>query len=888
MKFNINEILSERQMGMINSYKQMYNYDPSLSFFMSLGMMSHFARGSYYTHFVGTDHRPVQLYMWVLGASGSGKSHAFRQMEKAITKTEKMFPSTYLKPVMVSGALTEEDVSSVVSHTNHIGLRQHLSSNCKILLNDDADIIAENYGLYNATDGGKEHERNLILCGYDGFKKSFRTTGTTIIKIDDKRLTIFIATTGGKLMKNMKNWSNCAGFDGSHNRFIYMVMPKMIYSRPQNFRRNRYSENNPSFNHLCVIAHLFEKVRYVFEMSESERENIYGATFDQSLSVPDEQSQSQNDHSSMYTLCNLIIDLKESNDQKLDQQQQIKDFYGKAADTIPRIACLIQLYYNAMSILSEVYETVVYSEGDDEDSVINEKFIVNVQNIIRSKFYVYDVTYLPRKKNVDQTTMDPMIIVHKDAVLAAWKWYEHQLDVVTTLFTIDYNFSTKPVTKHSSTVSEQTRLKELIMLCEFNIFPLSTLTDKHPITGQTGILKNRPALGEQALKELINDGLLKFNYFLLDARNRKIKSYMKIPITKANDELQECVKNKLIKHGINVDEYYSVYRISSIPPNNKLSPLSLEIFKYSSCLVPYYKCYKNHLETVIQHHIQNGSVQEVEDGCFVTTNEDVFSCDYNDIENLLLCNRRKQSDNNCKAANPPKPTTSSPIQLEKTTESVVNVPCNTHEKDCEEQHQDLDVQLIYEQHVDVNNKTPELDSSQILKDLDNSSISICSNQIETEILNGSTDDAHSSTLANMSLEEYMKSFYPHQKENVFTNNNWTLSDECIKVFQSDTFYVEHVRWDIQRFRPTDVLKEIDSNNENELPLTQISHSLPCEKSVTDDIPHQLTQQLQIDATTEAETTSTLALTVRPKRKLRAVDDQENEVRTQPRRMKKKY
>ena len=99
---------------------------------------------------------------------GSGKTHAFRQMEKAITKTEKMFPSTYLKPVMVNGALTEEHLSSVVTHINHIGLRQHLASNSKILLNDDADIIAENYGLYNATDGGKEHERNLILCGHDG------------------------------------------------------------------------------------------------------------------------------------------------------------------------------------------------------------------------------------------------------------------------------------------------------------------------------------------------------------------------------------------------------------------------------------------------------------------------------------------------------------------------------------------------------------------------------------------------------------------------------------------------------------------------------------------------------------------------------------------------
>ena len=62
----------------------------------------------------------------------------------------------------------ESDLSSIITHTNHIGLRQHLSSNNKILLNDDADLIAETYGLYNVNDYTKEHERNIILCGYDG------------------------------------------------------------------------------------------------------------------------------------------------------------------------------------------------------------------------------------------------------------------------------------------------------------------------------------------------------------------------------------------------------------------------------------------------------------------------------------------------------------------------------------------------------------------------------------------------------------------------------------------------------------------------------------------------------------------------------------------------
>ncbi len=68
----------------------------------------------------------------------------------------------------MNGKPTESELSSIVTHTNHIGLRQHLVSNNKILLSDDADLIAETYGLYNVNDCTKEHEWNIILCGYDG------------------------------------------------------------------------------------------------------------------------------------------------------------------------------------------------------------------------------------------------------------------------------------------------------------------------------------------------------------------------------------------------------------------------------------------------------------------------------------------------------------------------------------------------------------------------------------------------------------------------------------------------------------------------------------------------------------------------------------------------
>jgi len=184
-------------------------------------------------------------------------------------------------------------------------------------------------------------------------------------------------------------------------------------------------------------------------------------------------------------LWNLIADTVELIDQNChDQQQQITDFYSKIAATFPRIACLMQLYFNAISILDEVHEFVIYAEEDNNEMIINDDFVVRVQNIIKNKFYIYDKTYLPSNQ-IHQPTMEPTIIVHKEAVSAAWKWYQHHLNIATKLFTIDHSFSAKPIPMYSSISSPQKTLKQLIMLIDFNIFPLSALTDKHPITGQT-------------------------------------------------------------------------------------------------------------------------------------------------------------------------------------------------------------------------------------------------------------------------------------------------------------------------------------------------------------------------------------------------------------------
>ena len=107
---------------------------------------------------------------------------------------------------------------------------------------------------------------------------------------------------------------------------------------------------------------------------------------------------------------NLIADLVETQDQKEHQQQQIVDFYGKAATTLPRLACLMQLYFNSILILERVKADVVFAEGDNHDFMINHNFVRSVENIIKEDYYKYDRTYrLSTKTN--REVGDPMIIV---------------------------------------------------------------------------------------------------------------------------------------------------------------------------------------------------------------------------------------------------------------------------------------------------------------------------------------------------------------------------------------------------------------------------------------------------------------------------------------------
>ena len=137
-----------------------------------------------------------------------------------------------------------------------------------------------------------------------------------------------------------------------------------------------------------------------------------------------------------------------------------------------------------MQIIERVKDFVIFSEGDNHNSMINQNFVRNVEDIIKKEYYKYDKTYLTCMKN-DGEGIDPMILVSKDAVLIGWQLYEHYLNIATKLFTIDYNFSSKVMLIPTSVFSSPKTIKQLIMYFDFNIFPISAISVKHPVAGQT-------------------------------------------------------------------------------------------------------------------------------------------------------------------------------------------------------------------------------------------------------------------------------------------------------------------------------------------------------------------------------------------------------------------
>ena len=199
-------------------------------------------------------------------------------------------------------------------------------------------------------------------------------------------------------------------------------------------------------------------------------------------------------------------------------------------------------------------------------------------------------------------------------------------------------------------------------------------------------------------------------------------------------------------------------RHSSIPPNNTLSILSLEIFKRNGCFVSQYSKYSNQLQEIIQEHLQNGHIKQNGNGSFVILTSNVFCLECYNFENLAFHGRQKQVCARPNSICTVKQATNLPIELVRTTAPRNEISCEIIGTEYEMQNQGLEQHVLQEQDVFIgsNNyyiislsvyiclsylETPVFENHQVLKDVSNCSVYAHENQIENEVLNESIDEA---------------------------------------------------------------------------------------------------------------------------------------------------
>lgn len=134
----------------------------------------------------------------------------------------------------------------------------------------------------------------------------------------------------------------------------------------------------------------------------------------------------------------------------------------------------------------------------------------------------------------------------------------------------------------------------------------------------------------------------------------------------------------------------------------------------------------------------------------------------------------------------------------------------------------------------------------------------------------------------------MKQFFPNQVENVFTHNNWLLSDELVEIFGTNLFYKEHVKWNIKRFTPdSEISTESDTENQDETSSSCTLHPNNFPETTMGNNSQEVLPPSDIINNPEGEITSDWSSCLRPKRKVPLNDNaNEHQARTQPRRLKK--
>ncbi|CAF1558456.1 unnamed protein product [Didymodactylos carnosus] len=396
-------------------------------------------------------------------------------------------------------------------------------------------------------------------------------------------------------------------------------MSMLVATVGANQKKKKNKQNVPSFAHVALILHLFGDVHYIWRKSAKDDEDPEEDTWSQNLQLAS-GSQTQSAECSAYNYTyNKIIDYtskKTINDQpdEKELQDQILDIHTKAVIIIPRLCILFQIFNYAMDVLKECEDHVVFDEGYLVSRKINQLMVRKATEIVNQI-----LASAPRSQYYPQM---PMLFVEKPACIAACDYYDYLNNMAVILFTLQESPTEQYVSKKSLSMSRLTTLisssnvlstsESTICLFPFNFFMFGALASRmpEPLETKNSPFHNCSHLVEPALTNLMTDGILISGDFLVDSKNRRHKSIMKVPVPH-DQQKRDLFEAKLKKYNVKLSDYEALYKTSAKPTKCGLSRETIYFYSQIADFVPEYSKYKTDMKETIEYLMKDGHITEV-------------------------------------------------------------------------------------------------------------------------------------------------------------------------------------------------------------------------------------------------------------------------------------
>ncbi|CAF1312026.1 unnamed protein product [Adineta ricciae] len=412
-----------------------------------------------------------------------------------------------------------------------------MSTGNKFLLMHEADANLNKMGFYHYGQPGAVSNRSLLCEAFDGFSESSKTTGMYDFSIENTRLSLLGACTGGSFHLLLARYSSHKISDGCENRFLYHFVENSLISYDLMKKSNRVL---PSLQQLFVVIHLIGKISYTFIDS------------------------SGNDESQRFYVTKGKYYIEEGQRIFKDRQKShLQSFYSKSAEIFPRLCVNMQRLVDAMLVLFEM----------KKNNDLQFAQIVDQAFIVKAKYYIEKHLTFVKHNNDDVVSYVSLETCHITANL-----FDNYLFKCTlNLFNLEQSLNepSVPSTQFRTLVAEKPSMEKRILQLPFQFFLRSDL--KQPSTNENGRKTNAPfhhldsnSLNNM-LNRLVNQKLLRLGNFISRPRAQQTHSFMKNPIPIEPSEREQFLQC-LEEYKINADEYGNLLARSSLPNNCTLLP----------------------------------------------------------------------------------------------------------------------------------------------------------------------------------------------------------------------------------------------------------------------------------------------------------------------------